>query len=186
MTKKRKIAAIIFSAILLTGLSVCCICDAAISRSLSWSLVSSASIVFAWLACTPAILMGRRGIAGSLISVSVFILPYLYLLSRLLRVSAVFSVGAVIAVISDLYLWAVFAIIRYMGSKRFFTYGVVCLSAIVFLLAVNALLSKLIGQPFLDVWDLLAAALLLLVSIPLLTAGRAKGLSPHAPEAHRQ
>lgn len=186
MARKRKIAAVAFSAVLLIGVLVCCICDAAISGAFTWSLVSSASIVFAWLVCTPAILMGRRGAAGSLISVSIFILPYLYLLSRLLHVSAVFSVGAVMAVVSDLYLWVVFAIIKYMGAKRFFTYGVVCLSAVVFLFAVNALLSKLIGQPFLDAWDLLAAALLLLVSIPLLTAGRAKGRSPHAPEAPRQ
>lgn len=186
MAGKRKTAAAVFSAALLIGMLVCCICDAAISNAFTWSLISSASIVFAWLVCVPAILMDKWRAAGSLISISVFILPYLYILSRLLNTTAVFSVGAVVAVISDLYLWIVLALIRYMGAKRPSTYGAVCLSAIVFLSAANAALSRLISPPFIDVWDLLTAALLLLISIPLFAAGRAKKLPSNAPGTSRQ
>jgi len=174
MAKKNKVVFPTFSAVLLIGILVCCICDLAISRGLTWSLISLISIVFAWLLCAPPLALGSKGLIGSLLSASLFALPYLFLLSRLLRVNAFFSIGAILAALSILYLWIVFAVVKRLGPTRLFTYGIVVLSAVPFLLVLNAALARLISEPFLDIWDILTVAILLVLAIPLLVCGAVK------------
>lgn len=91
---KNVIIAILFSATLLIGVMVCLICDMAVSGGLTWSLIPVSSIVFAWVISFPSIILGKRGIVGSLVSFSVFLVPYLFLLSRFIKAKEVFSVGA--------------------------------------------------------------------------------------------
>ena len=74
---KNVIISILFSITLLTGIMVCLICNIAISGNLTWSLIPVSSIVFAWVISFPSIILGKRGIIISLISLSVFIIPYL-------------------------------------------------------------------------------------------------------------
>ncbi len=80
---KNVIISILFSVTLLIGIMVCLICNIAISGNLTWSLIPVSSIVFAWVITFPSIILGKRGIMVSLISFSVFIIPYLFLLSSL-------------------------------------------------------------------------------------------------------
>lgn len=72
---KNVIISIVFSATLLTGIMVCLICNIAISGSLTWSLIPVSSIVFAWVISFPGIVLGKRGIIVSLISLSVLSSP---------------------------------------------------------------------------------------------------------------
>ena len=95
---KNVVICFIYSLTLMVGIVVCVICDIALSGGLTWSLIPLSSIIFAWVISFPVIILGKRGIAGSLISLSLFILPFLYILSRLVNVSSVFSIGAVMAV----------------------------------------------------------------------------------------
>lgn len=171
MAKKNHILSIGFSVILLVGIVIPCICDMAIFGKLTWSLISLSSIIFAWLTFFPIIMSGKRGIVWSLASISILIFPYLYILGNLLSTKAVFSIGAIMAIISDIYLWTVFAIIKYIGYKKIQTYGIVCLSAIPFTLIVNASLSGLIAEPIIDIWDIFTIGLLLIASIMLLVCG---------------
>ncbi len=178
MQKKNKVISIIFSVILLMGIVVPCICDMAISGKLTWSLISLSSIILAWLIFFPVMMMGKRGIVWSVISISAFDVPYLYVLSVLLNTKAVFSIGAIMALISDIYLWIVFALIKYIGVKKLQTYGIVLLSAIPFLLIMNVALSRLISEPFIDAWDIFIIVLLLIASITLLICGYVKNKLP--------
>ncbi len=102
---KNAVISILFSATLLIGIMVCLICNIAISGNLTWSLIPVSSIVFAWVISFPSIILGKRGILVSLISLSVFVIPYLFLLSSLIKVKEVFSVGVAMAVASILFLW---------------------------------------------------------------------------------
>lgn len=79
--KKNIIISAVFSAALLTGITVCLICDFAISGTLTWSSIPVSSSVMAWLITFPSIVFGKKGIKLSLISLSIFTVPYLYLLS---------------------------------------------------------------------------------------------------------
>lgn len=115
---KNVIISILFSVTLLIGIMVCLICNIAISGNLTWSLIPVSSIVFAWVITFPSIILGKRGIMVSLISFSVFIIPYLFLLSSLIKAKEIFSVGVVVAIASIIFLWIIAAIFNRIGKTR--------------------------------------------------------------------
>lgn len=154
---------IIFSVTLLIGIMVCLICNLAISGSLTWSLIPVSSIVFAWVISFPSIIMGKRGITVSLISLSIFVIPYLFLLSRFTNTPAVFSIGSAVSVASIIFLWVVTAVFYRIGKTRKpAALGIIFLAAIPFLFILNAILSKMIAEPILDIWDMLTVFILLI------------------------
>lgn len=162
---KNMIIFILFSVTLLVGIMVCLICNIAISGNLTWSLIPVSSIVFAWVISFPSILLGKRGIIVSVILLSVFIIPYLILLSSLIKVKEVFSVGAVMAVCSIAFLWIIVASFSRMGKeKKLIALGITFLSAIPFVLIVNVVLSKMIAESIFDVWDMLTIFILLILA----------------------
>lgn len=138
---KNTIVSILFSAALLVGIMVCLICNIATSGSLTWSLIPVSSIVFVWVISIPSIVLGKRGIVASLISLSIFIVPYLFSLSSLIKTKEVFSIGSSMAVASIIFLLAV-----------------------PFLFIINVILSKMIAEPILDLWDILSVFILLALS----------------------
>ena len=160
---KNVIISIVFSATLLTGIMVCLICNLAISGDLTWSLIPVSSIVLAWVISFPSIILGKRGIIVSLISLSVFIVPYLFLLSNLVKVEEVFSVGAEMAVASIVFLWIIVAVFRRIGeTRKLVALGISFLLAIPFMFVINVMVSKITAEPILDVWDMLTVFILLI------------------------
>ncbi len=156
---------ILFSVTLLVGIMVCLICNIAISGNLTWSLIPVSSIVFAWAILFPSIILGKRGIIVSLISLSVFIIPYLFLLSSLIKVKKVFSVGAVMAVASIVFLWIIVVIFRRIGKeKKLVALGITFLLAIPFVFIVNIMLAKMIAESIFDVWDMVSIFILLILA----------------------
>ena len=160
---KNVILSILFSAALLIGIMVCLICNIAISGNLTWSFIPVSSIVFAWVITFPSIIWGKRGIIVSLISLSVFIVPYLFLLGSLLKAKEVFSVGAVMAVASIIFLWLIVAVFKRM-ERKLAALGTTFLSAIPFMIIVNVILSKMMDEPVFDVWDMLSIFMLLILA----------------------
>ena len=154
---KNVILSILFSAALLIGIMVCLICNIAISGNLTWSFIPVSSIVFAWVITFPSIIWGKRGIIVS------FIVPYLFLLGSLLKVKEVFSVGAVMAVASIIFLWIIVAVFKRM-ERKLAALGTTFLSAIPFMIIVNVILSKMMDEPVLDVWDMLSIFMLLILA----------------------
>lgn len=163
---KNVIVSLLYSILLLIGITVCVICDIAISGSLTWSLIPISSILFAWVVSFPSMIKGKSGIIVSLISISVFTVPYLFLLSHLINREKVFSVGATISVVSIIFLWIIAAIFKFIGRKKKCTaLGITFLTAIPFLFIINVILSRVIAEPILDVWDILSALLLLILAL---------------------
>ncbi|MCI8772300.1 MAG: helix-turn-helix transcriptional regulator [Lachnospiraceae bacterium] len=160
---KNVIISILFSVALLIGIMVCLICNFAISGDLTWSLIPVSSIVLAWVISFPSIILGKRGIIVSLISLSVFIVPYLFLLSNLVKVEEVFSVGAEMAVASIVFLWIIVAVFRRIGeTRKLVALGISFLLAILFMFVINVMVSKITAEPILDVWDMLTVFILLI------------------------
>lgn len=161
--KKNVIISILYSAVLLTGIMVCFICNLAVSGTLTWALIPISSIVFAWIISFPGILLGKRGILVSLLALSVFIIPYLYLLGSFIKVREVFSIGAAMAVVSIVFLWILAAVFIRIGKKRkLIALGITFILTIPFMIIINVILSRMIEEPVLDVWDMLTAFLLLI------------------------
>lgn len=165
---------LIFSITLLAGIIICCICDIAISGGLTWSLISGSSIAFAWVVSFPCIRLRKNRIAASLISLSIFVIPYLYLLSCLLKTKEVFSIGAVMSAISIVFLWLIFAVFRCIGKKTSTAVGLSFLLGIPFLFVVNIMLSKMISEPICDAWDIVSMLVLLLSALISFAFGNKK------------
>ena len=171
---KNMIILIVFSITLLIGLLVCAICDIAISGDLTWSLIPISSIIFTWVVSFPFIILGRKGISGSLISVSIFIIPYLYILKDIIKVNAIFSVGSIMAIISIVYLWLLFMIFNRLRERKSVATGITFLLSIPFMLIINIILSTMISEPIIDVWDILSAFILLVFAVTFFVYDYAK------------
>lgn len=154
---------VIFSMVLFVGIMVCLICNLAVSGRVTWSLIPVSSIVFAWLISFPCILFGKKGIRISLISFSIFLLPYLFLLGNLVKVQEVFSLGAKIGAVSIVFLWVIAIIFGRIRRKKA-ALGTAFLSAVPFVFVVNIILSNMMGEPVFDVWDLLTVFVLLMLA----------------------
>lgn len=174
MTKNVMIS-ILFSITLLIGIMVCLICNIAISGHLTWSLIPVSSIVFAWVISFPSIILGKRGSIASLLSFSVFLIPYLFLLSRLIKVREIVSVGAVMAITLILFLWISAAVFHRMGkTRKWMAFGVVFLLAIPFMFMINIILSNRTAEPILDIWDILSVFILLILAFTFFICDHAK------------
>ncbi len=172
---KNMVIPILFSATLLTGIMVCIICNIAISGNLTWSLIPVSSIIFAWLIFFPGIVLRKNKIIASLISLSIFIIPYLFLLGNLIKTKEVFSVGAVIAVPSIIFLWIIIAIFNYIGkTRKLLALGIIFLLAIPFKFIINIILFKMIAEPVLDIWDILSGFILLILAFISFICGYAR------------
>ena len=162
---KNAVISLLFSATLLIGIMVCLICNIAISGNLTWSLIPISSIVFVWVVSFPSIILGKKGMLISLISLSAFVIPYLFLLSRLIKVKEVFSVGVIMAVASILFLWVIAAIWNRVGkTRKLIALGMIFLLAIPFMVIINVILSRMIVEPVLDIWDMLSIFILLILA----------------------
>ena len=162
---KNVLIAILFSLILLIGILVCLICNLATADNLTWSLIPISSIVFAWVISFPWIMLGKSGMRASLLSLSVFTVPYLFLLSSFIQSRELFLVGTVMAVTSIVFMWIVVAVFTRIGkTRKFVALGISFLLAILFVLIVNIMLSKMIAEPVFDVWDILSVFILLIMA----------------------
>lgn len=160
---KNVIISILFSVILLIGILVCLICNIAISGKLTWSLIPISSIVFAWVVFFPSIRLGKRGVYFSFISLCVFILPYLFLLSRLVQEKKVFSIGSIMAVTSIIFLRIIVTVFSRIGNThKLVALGITFLLTIPFLFMINVILSQMIAEPILDIWDMITVFILLI------------------------
>ena len=163
--KRNIMISIIFSITLLTGIMVCLICNIAVSGNLTWSLIPVSSIVFAWVISFPGIILGKKGIVVSLVSISIFTIPYLFLLGRIIKVKEIFQIGAVMAAVSIVFLWIIVVVFKRIGkTRKLAAFGISFLLLIPFTLIINAILSKMIEEPILDIWDMLSAFIALIIA----------------------
>ncbi len=171
---KNTVISIVYTVTMVIGILVCCICDVAVSGALTWSLITLSSILVAWIASFPIILLGKRGVLISMGSISIFIIPFLYILSILVKVKEVFSIGAVMSIITLIFLWVILGLYRRLKERKLLATGITFLFAIPFTLLVNIALSKMIGEPVFDIWDILSVFILLVIAVAFIIGDYAK------------
>ena len=164
----RSICAIAFSLLLLCGAIVCAICDMAIAGALTWSLFPISSIVFTWLVLFPVIKLGEKGILGTMLALSVFMVPFLYVLDKLIKTQGLFlPIGIRMAAISIAFLWVVFALFQSLKARKLLAGAITLLAAIPVGILINSTLSKIISEPLFDVWDIMAYSIIAIAAIIL-------------------
>lgn len=160
---ENRILAIVFSAIIGIAIVVCTICDFAISRTLSWSLVVLSSCFIAWSIIFPILLLKLRGIKLSIIAFTLLIIPYLFVLSILTSEKQVLRVGLVMAIIFMFFIWGVYILFIRLPKRKLFAAGISCIMAVLFIFIINFSLSKLIGSVMLDIRNVIPAISLLVI-----------------------
>lgn len=169
--KYNKTLAAVFTGIMLLAVIVCLIVDIAVSGRLSWSVIPVLSAAFGWLVFIPSVFWGKRGISSSLILLSIMIFPYLFSLGHILQTPDVFRIGASAAVPSLLFIWVVYGIfISQLDRCR--AWGICCLLAVPFELILNFILSRVIDETILDIWDLLTVTILMFAALVLFNIPR--------------
>ncbi|MCR5767550.1 MAG: hypothetical protein K6G45_03555 [Lachnospiraceae bacterium] len=102
-------------------------------------------------------------------AISVLMVPYLYILSRVIQVREIFSIGAVMAAVALAFFWIVYLICRRFRERKLLAAGLAFLCAIPFTFLINIILSKMLDTPVFDAWDLLSVLVLLGIAGALLT-----------------
>lgn len=168
----QKICAAVYSALSIVGAAVCLICNMAVSGRLTWSLIPVVSIAFAWLALFPLIRFGTKGIEITLAMLSVFVVPYLYILMELIgKTSAGFApditeefpfrLSRKMALIGLVFFWSVYGAFRVFRKRKLLAAALSCLFAVCTCLIINYSLAGLLGTAVIDGWDVLVIGLLL-------------------------
>ena len=171
---KNAIISTIYTIAMIIGIMVCCICDIAISGTLTWSLIVLSSILVTWITSFPVILLGKRGVLVAMIAISIFIVPFMYILSVLIKVNEVFSIGAIMSIISLAFLWIIYALYYRLKERKFLATGITLLFAIPFTLLINSILSKMIGEAVIDIWDILSIFILLIIAVAFIIGDYAR------------
>ncbi len=171
---RNTVLSIIFTVTTVIGIVVCCICDVAVSGSLTWSLITLSSILVAWMIVIPVFFFGKKGIIPALAALSILMVPYLYILSRVIQVREIFSIGAVMAAVTLVFVWAVYLLCRRFRERKLMAAGLAFLCAIPFTFLINFILSKMIDTPLFDAWDLLSVLILLVIAGAFIYADHAR------------
>ncbi len=169
------ITAAAFSASLLLAIAVCIICDMAITGHLTWSLYVISSCIFTWLVFFPLVKKGIKGIRLCLVSLSVLIIPFLFVLSRIIGENPfMMPISIRASLFSIVWLWFVYLLFIKLRDKKLYAAAYALLSSIPLSLAINISVSLILGEPVLDAWDLLSCILTLLLAGALLFFAKRK------------
>ena len=168
MVSFQNVLTISFSIFLLIGVIVCSICDVAISGTFTWSLYPISSSLFAWLVFVPFIKYGSKGIPCSLIVLSILIIPFLYVISKIIGDNSfIMPIGIKISLFSVVYLWCVYFIFKWLSTRKIKASAFSLLLVIPLCLAINITLSKYISEPMFDMWDIFSFGIIIIGAIIL-------------------
>ena len=163
---KNKLLAAIISGISLISIIICIICNVAINHTISWSLIVLATIVFAWLMIIPLIIVkDSKKIICMLISLTVFIIPYLFILSLLLDNFEIIKIGAISSIISLIYLWLLFIINKKLEDKGLLCTGVELILTAIFSIVINLILSIMLSTNTFNIGSIICITILVIFSL---------------------
>lgn len=163
MVSFQNVSATSFSILLLLGIFVCSICDVAISGTFTWSLYPISSSLFAWLVFVPLIKCGSKGIRCSLILFSIFIIPFLYVISKIIGDSGfIMPIAIKMSLFSIAFLWCVYLIFKGLRVHKVRAAAFSLSLVIPLCLAINFTLSKYIPGPMLDIWDVFSFGIIII------------------------
>lgn len=101
---------VLFSAAALIAICVCLICDYFTAENLSWSMISAAAILAAWIVTLPFLTAKTKIILKTLLAVSAVPIPLLAILALLLNRPLIFTMGTCIAFIAIIVIWIIYGI----------------------------------------------------------------------------
>ena len=133
---------------------ICVICNLAISNRLTWSLYPVCSILFAWLVLMPLLCFEKNRMLMMLISLSIFIIPYLFALQQIIGgIQWLLPLGIPAAIASLVYCWGVWALFAKTHLNGWAAAACALLLSIPLSLIINLIASRFTGDAYVDAWD---------------------------------
>jgi len=173
MSKSRKFIFSSFSIACIVAILTCFIVDYAINGYVSWSVYPLLSVVLGWLVLCP-LLIKKRGVLLSLCSLTLFTLPYLFLLEKTTPVTDWFMpLGIPSAAVGIPAVWAIALVFRYLKISLWYKSAVAVFIAGVlanFIISYNVDM-YLYGEPHL-LSPIITSASCLVLSVALVIQGR--------------
>ena len=163
--KKNTVISIVYTIIMAISGLICCICDLAITGTLTWALIALSSILFTWIITFPVVLSGKSGIPIAMAALTIFIFPFLYLLGRLLNTGEIFRIGAIMSIITLVFMWGIFYLFYRLKNRKLLATGIAFLATVPFTLIINFVLAGLIGSPAVEIWDMFSVFILLIIGV---------------------
>lgn len=171
--KAPRIVMLLVLALGLVGIITTSIVDYALNSGFTWSLFSISAIIFSWLCVLPLFLQSKRRVDIALLSFSVFLLPFLFVISRLVGGSWFGGVAVPMAVAGLVILWAiraVFATKLSIWNKLGISFLVVAAGNV----GISFMSGRIFGVGGFDVWNLMSVAILVVIAVVLFTMGGAR------------
>lgn len=126
---KKNILAVLSLAFMIAVVA-CVITDLCISKSLTWSLVVILSLAFSWILLFPFFRAKEKVIRKTFIVLSLEVIPFLVVLSWLLKMPDIWKMGSCISVVSLIGLWCVYAVFVKIKDRKFRAAGIAFLVAV--------------------------------------------------------
>ena len=113
MSKNKKILFMIYALTCFIAIGVCLIVDLALTRTITWSGISIASIILGWCITLP-LFLNKFQLPLSLAALSVLTFPFLWYLARVTSVHSWFpTLGVTLAAIGVVMMWLVYLVFRF-------------------------------------------------------------------------
>ncbi|MFV0399601.1 MAG: helix-turn-helix domain-containing protein [Oscillospiraceae bacterium] len=154
----------------LVGIITTSIVDFALNGSFTWSLLPISGIIYLWLCIIPLFLFGKRRVDIALLSTSVFLLPFLYIICRLTGGDWFSTLAIPMSISGVVILW----LIRAVFATKLSIWNKLAVSGLVLAVG-NVVISFQIGvilsEGGFDIWNLMSVAILVVAAGILFVIG---------------
>ena len=180
MYKFSKSILISFSIACLIAVFTCLIVNYAIDRQITWSAYVVLSVPFSWLVLSPLVIK-KFGPALSLLSLTLFILPFLFVLNRITPVDSWFvPLGIPSAAVAVVAAWVFYLLFRFVKINVWYKSAIVVfIAGVVVNPAVNYFVDRHLTENNLFI-TLISSAGCLLLAIALFIQGRNRSKAARA------
>jgi len=152
------------SIVALIAITVCLVCDVAINRNFTWSLIVVIGIILGWGITYPILRSRRNKIAYSLLILTILILPFLYLLEKILNVN-LFLIGTCISLVSLWYIWSIYLLFRVLKKRKLLVVGIAFFLAIPLELFITVILVRFKIQETIDILNYISLGILFMLAL---------------------
>lgn len=143
----RSIASFVLTMTFLSSILICIICNLAINRTLSWSNYPTASLIFAWLIFIPFLKFKKHGITLSLLSLSIFIVPFLFVLGQIIgNEKTMISIGVPTSLLSIVFIWIAFYILAVLKINYWYSASIILIISIPYSILINFVIAKALSE----------------------------------------
>jgi transcriptional regulator with XRE-family HTH domain len=166
--KTLNIAIGVISLIFLISIFICILCNLATTKTISWSIVPSCSIVLAWFIIMPIIRFKKNKWTISLLCLSILIIPFLWIIEKNTSINGwLNSIGIPIVIASLSYLWGVVYLFGYTKINKW--YGVSI--AFIIMPILDIIIDIVLGRLLIDYFFLLTMLGAVIISLTFFYIG---------------